>query len=208
MSGRAKLLPLKLAVGSDQLQLFIRRNNDKGFARFQQKVAARDKHACRFCGFESQTGFCTLNIDGNYGHNKLSNMVNSCPICAQCTFLDGVGLPSFPGGALIYTPEISQSEINAMAHVLFQSIYLDDESASQSKNLYRTLRLRSQLVEKQLGEDLSNPSTYARMLIDADPKQAKAFNEKVCESIRLLPDMVGFLPMVRSWQVSAFNELT
>ncbi len=208
MATTKQRLPLKLSVGGGQLQLFIKRNKDERFIRFQNRVEKRDNHTCQFCGFEAKAQFFTLNKDGNYRNNKLDNMVTACPLCAQCHFLDGVGLPSFPGGSLIFTPEISQNEINSMAHILFQSIYLDDESASQSKNIYRTLRLRSQLVEKQLGEDLSNPSTYARMLIDADQKQAKEFNDKVCESVRLLPDMIGFQPLVQKWQAGAFKELS
>jgi intracellular multiplication protein IcmJ len=149
-----------------------------------------------------------LNVDGNYRNNKLENLISACPMCAQCHFLDGVGLPSFPGGVLVYAPEITQAEMNSMAHVLFQSIFSEDESASQSKNIYRTIRLRSQLVEKQLGDDLSNPSTYARMLIDADQKQAEIFNNKVSQSVRLLPDMIGFQPLIRGWQAAALKELS
>lgn len=208
MSKLKSTLPLKLSVGSEQLQLFIRRNKDERFAQFEQRVLERDNHTCRFCGFEAQSSFHVLNVDGNYRNNKLSNMATVCPLCAQCQFLDGIGLPDFPGGVLIYAPELSQNELNSMAHVLFQSIYLDDESASQSKNIYRTLRLRGQLVEKQLGEDLSNPTVYARMLIDADRKQAKVFNEKVSKSVRLLPDMIGFQPLIRSWQAAAFDALS
>jgi len=207
MSITKGLLPLNLAVGTDQLQLFVKRSKDQRFAKFQERAMARDNHTCQFSGFEAKTHLFAVNKDGNYRNNKLSNMVTACPLCAQCQFLDGVGLPSFPGGVLIYTPEISQTELNAMAHVLFQSIFSEDESASQSKNIYRTMRLRSQLVEKQLGEDLSNPATYARMLIDADPKQAKIFNDKVAKSVRLLPDMIGFQPLIRAWQASALKDL-
>lgn len=208
MVSKQKLLPLSLQVGTDQLQLFVKRSKDERFSRFQQRVLSRDNHTCRYCGFAAKSGFMAINVDGNYRNNKLANMATACPLCAQCHFLDGIGLPMFPGGVLVFTPEISQTEMNSMTHILFQSIFAEDDNASQSKNIYRTMRLRSQLVEKQLGEDLSNPSTYARMLIDADPKQAKQFNEKVSQSVRLLPDMIGFQPLVRSWQAAAFAELS
>lgn len=208
MGGQTVFLPLTLAVGTDQLQLFVKRGKDERFMLFQGRVLSRDNHTCRFCGFKASDHMVAINRDGNYRNNKLSNMVTACPLCVQCHFLDGIGLPMFPGGVLVFTPEVSQSELNSMAHILFQSIFSEDENATQSKNIYRTMRLRSQLVDKQLGEGLSNPSTYARMLIDADPKQAKQFNEKVSQSIRLLPDMVGLLPLIRGWQASAFAQLS
>ncbi len=208
MVNQSKLLPLTLSVGTDQLQLFMKRGKDERFIQFKERAITRDNHTCRFCGFNANNHLMAINIDGNYRNNKLANLATACPLCAQCHFLDGVGLPMFPGGVLVFTPEISQAEMNSMSHILFQSIFADDENAAQSKNIYRTMRLRSQLVEKQLGENLSNPSTYARMLIDADPKQAEQFNKKMSESIRLLPDMIGFQPLVRRWQAAGFAELS
>ena len=208
MSQSDQYLPLQLWIGGDQLQHFIKRNKDPKFMEYQEKIAARDHHSCRFCGFQSEHHLFTINLDGNYQNNKADNLATACPFCAQCQFLDGIGLPFFPGGLLIYAPEVSQNELNSLAHILFQSVYMEDESASQSKNIYRTFRLRNQLVEKQLGENLSKPDVYARMLIDAESDQAKKFNAKVTESVRLLPDMAGFKPLIRSWQASAFTELS
>lgn len=207
MTQSEQYLPLQLWIGGDQLQHFINRNKDPKFLQFQEKIAARDHHSCRFCGFQAKHHFFSINLDGNYLNNQAANLATACPFCTQCQFLDGIGLPFFPGGLLVYAPEVSQAELNSLTHILFQSIYLEDDSASQSKNIYRTFRLRSQLVEKQLGEDLSKPAVYARMLIDADPEQAQKFNQKVTKSVRLLPDMVGFKPLIRSWQAVAFEEL-
>ena len=207
INAQPALKALHLGIGNDHLQLFMKRASDARFDRFKRKVLVRDSHQCRFCGFQSKSNLCVVNADGNYRNNKVNNMLASCPICTQTQLVDGIGFPGFGGGVLIFLPEIPQNELNAMCHVLFQSICLKDDNASQSKNIYRTFRLRSQLIEKQLGDDLSNPCTYAQMLKDADPKQAKQFNEQIYPSVRLLPDVIGYQSQVQSWLASGLDNL-
>ena len=57
-------------------------------------------------------------------------------------FVEAVGKSDFGGGTLIYLPEISQTELNALSHALFTAMAsgntTDDNNAN---NTYRSLRL-------------------------------------------------------------------
>ena len=197
---------LSLHVAQEKWRLFMKRKADKAFPRFAEKVFHRDHYQCQFCGFTAIEHLDLINIDGNYRNNKMKNLLTTCPLCSQCFFLDAVGQGDFGGGTLIYFPETSQAELNALCHYLLYNIASGNSISSESKDHYRRLKARSDIVEKRLGQGLSKPSTYGQMLIDCR-KDVSELHKRVCEAVRLLPNLRSFAPNALSWVKSSVSDL-
>lgn len=204
----ADSLDIQLTANESNWRLFMTRKGDPAFKVFAEKVLKRDQYTCRCCGFQAKQLQEVINIDGNYRNNRLENLATACSFCAQCFFLEAVGKSDFGGGTLIYLPEIAQTELNALCHVLFTMMAsgntTDDTNA---KNTYRSLRLRSQVVEQELGEGLSSPSLYGHLLIDAqvDPIHKKMINKELSTQLRLLPDITRFTVHLETWLLDALT---
>ncbi|EKD45148.1 MAG: IcmJ [uncultured bacterium] len=180
------------------------RRSDAAFLKFQEKVHARDQHVCQYCGFQAKECMETVNLNGNYLENKLSNMATACGLCAQCFFLDAVGKSDFGGGVLIYLPEMRQTELNALCHVLFASQAYNLETAKHAKAVYRSLKLRAQLVEEKMGEGLSNPTQLGQMMVDADVAKQKSLRDMLNRAFRLLPNVARFSDEIVTWSKSGW----
>ncbi len=197
----------QLKATESNWRLFMIRKADPAFLPFQKAINKRDNHTCQFCGFRSSQLLEVINRDGNYHNNKRDNLVTACDFCAQCFFLDSIGKGEFGGATLIYLPELTQSHLNAFCHILFSSIISGTEYASQARSIYRSFRLRSQLVERQLGEGLSNPSLFGQLLVEAGIRELTDISDALQQGLRLLPDLVRFAPLVEKWVRSGLEEL-
>ena len=111
--------PLKLVAEPGNWRLFFLRKSDPAFSEFSDKIMARDNYTCQFCGFKAAKFQEIVNIDNDYRNNKLSNLITACCLCTQCFFLDAVGKDDYGGGVLVYSPNISQNDLNGFCHVLF-----------------------------------------------------------------------------------------
>lgn len=180
-------------------RLFMVRKADPAFLNFQKKIFARDEHTCQFCGFRAFDFMDVVNLDNNFHFNRISNLATACCFCSQCYFLESAGRDEFGGGTLIVLPEMSQGELNALCHVLFTAIISGGVSSTQARNIYRSLKLRSQQAEKLLGEGMSNPSLFGRLLVDCSESRAEGIQDKLKQSIRLLPDLQKFAQPVKTW---------
>ncbi len=198
---------LQLYATESNWRLFMVRKADPAFLKFQQKVFLRDDHTCQFCGFRSKKHVEVINIDADFHHNRLSNLVTACALCWPCYFLEAVGKAAYGGGSLIFLPEMTQSQLNALCHVLFASIGSGGASAIQSRNIYRGLKLRSQQVEKKVSEGMSNPAFYGRLLIEADKEKAAVLQEKLAPGLRLLPEITAYAAQVKDWLAESLQAL-
>jgi intracellular multiplication protein IcmJ len=201
------LLDIVLAASERNWRLFMLRKADKRFGKFQEKVFTDDGYTCRYCGFASKKHMSVVNIDGNYTNNKRSNMATCCQLCLQCFFIESVGQSDFGGGSLILLPEISQSQLNAMCHYLFAQMALSTSELSSAKNVYRSLKLRSQLIEKQLGEGMSNPALYGRVLVETESPEAKDLHKELVQHVRLLPAVEKFSNQIQQWVLAAIKTM-
>ncbi len=202
------LRDIELAATANNWRLFMLRRADPAFLAFQKKIHARDQHICQFCGFQALDNLETINLNGNYLENKRNNLVTACGLCAQCFFLEAVGKSDFGGGALIYLPEMRQNELNALCHVIFIAQTYRLKSAMIAKNIYRSLKLRAQLIEEKVGEGLSNPAQFGQMLIEAGEKNKKpALQETIVKTFRLLPNMTRFSTEIITWAKAGLNAL-
>lgn len=197
---------IKLNVNPEGWRVFTARKSDAGFLAFSKKVFRRDNYACQFCGFQAREFQEVINLDQNYYNNKLSNMVTACCFCAQCFFLDSIGVGGYGGGTLIYLPEITQNNLDSFCHVLFCAITNDTGYKSTAQAVYRSFKLRAQNIEEQFGEGTSTPSTFGQLLIESRAKESEYY-DAVLKDIRLLPSRASFRTQIERWAETALSEL-
>lgn len=201
------MYPLRLQAKPGSWRMFASRKADPGFAKYQEKVLSRDDHTCQFCGFQAKEFQEVINLDNDYRNNKMSNLVTSCCFCAQCFFVESVGVGEYGGGTLVFLPEISQAELNSMCHVLFCAITNDTGYKSSSQSIYRSIKFRSQLIEEKFGEGTSNPSVLGQLIIDSEIDNPEMI-DTLLKDIRLLASRAKFRKQIERWAATALNELS
>lgn len=199
------MYPLELKIQPGNWRVFAARKTHRTFVSFSEKVFRRDNFTCQFCGFQAREFQEAINLDQNYYNNKLANVVTACCFCAQCFFLESVGV-SYGGGTLIYLPDITQANLNSFCHVLFCAITNDTGYRSTAQSVYRTFKFRSQVVEQQFGEGTSDPSIFAQLLFDT--QQDLANHKDLLIHLRLLPSRARFRKQIEHWAASALQELS
>ena len=204
----SSLNTLTLQAKPGAWRVFAGRKSDPAFQAFQKKILIRDKYTCQFCGFQAHLFQEVVNLDGNYSVNKLSNMATACCFCAQCFFLESVGLGDYGGGTLIYLPELTQGELNSFCHVLFCAISNNTGYKSSAQTLYRTFKFRSQMVEDKFGEGSSDPSNFGQMLIDSGLGEDKDKADDALKNICLLPSRARFRKQIEQWAQAALDEIS
>lgn len=206
MSSNQGLYELKLVASPGSWRLYSARKSDTRFKTFEQKVFKRDRYTCRFCGFQAKHYQEVINLDGNYNDNRLENMVTSCCFCTQCFFIESVGVGGYGGGTLIYVPELSQSEINSLCHVLFCAITNDTGYKESAQTIYRSFKFRAQAVEEKFGEGTSDPAIFGHLLIDSGQTEGETV-DKIFHNVRLLPSRAKFRKQIEHWAASALEEI-
>jgi intracellular multiplication protein IcmJ len=199
---------IKLIAEPEAWRLFSLRKADPSFKVFSQEVLKRDRYMCRFCGFQARQFQEVVNLDSNYRNNKLSNLVTACCFCMQCFFLEVVGKDEYGGGVLVYLPEITQGDLNGFCHVLFCAMANATSYRADAQSIYRGIKLRVQVVEKQLGEGMSDPALFGRVLIDVPDKDRARILEEALPPLRLLPSYTKFAKQVESWSQDSLEELS
>lgn len=187
---------------------FVTRNADPGFRKFSDRVLKRDHHTCQYCGFQAKQFQEVVNLDQNYHHNNLSNLVTACCFCAQCFFLEFAGRGEYGGGTLIYLPEIEQTNLNGLCHVLFCAMANATNYRSDAQSIYNNLRLRARLVEERYGENMSNPMVLGQMLVDAQVEGREEMARTVLRDLRLLPSRTRFSKQIETWAAAALSEVS
>lgn len=197
---------LSLKASADGWRLYSARKADPRFKSFELKVLQRDRYTCQFCGFQAKAYQDVVNLDGNFNNNHLDNMVVACCFCAQCFFMESVGVGGYGGGTLIYLPELTQTELNSLCHVLFCAITNDTGYKASAQTIYRSFKSRSQFVENKYGEGTSDPAMFGHLLIDSG-HLADGTIEKVFQHIRLLPSRAKFRKQIEHWAATALEEI-
>ncbi|MDX1837491.1 HNH endonuclease [Legionella taurinensis] len=198
---------LKLVASAGAWRLYSARKADERFRAFELKVFQRDRYTCQFCGFQARLFQEVVNLDNDYTNNRLSNLVTACCFCAQCFFIESVGVGGYGGGTLIYLPELSQTELNSLCHVLFCAITNDTGYKSSAQNIYRSFKFRSQIVEEKFGEGTSDPAIFGQLIIDSGATAPETL-DKLFNNIRLLPSRAKFRKQIERWAASALEEIT
>ncbi|HAT8178645.1 TPA: HNH endonuclease [Legionella pneumophila] len=206
MADNQQRCELKLIASPGSWRLYSARKIDERFKSYEQKIFQRDRYTCQFCGFQARLYQDIVNLDGDYTNNRLSNLVTACCFCAQCFFIESVGVGGYGGGTLIYLPELTQAELNSLCHVLFCAITNDTGYKSSAQNIYRSFKFRSQIVEEKFGEGTSDPAIFGQLMIDSGVN-SEEIREKLFKNIRLLPSRAKFRKQIEKWAASALEEI-
>lgn len=196
---------LSLTATPGSWRLYSARKADERFKAFEIKVLQRDKYTCQFCGFQARHYQDVVNLDKNYNNNKLHNLVTACCFCAQCFFVESVGVGGYGGGNLIYLPELTQAELNSLCHVIFCAITNDTGYKSTAQNIYRSFKYRTQAVEEKFGEGTSDPAIFGQLMIDSAVRED--LSVQLFNNIRLLPSRAKFRKQIERWAASALDEM-
>jgi len=206
MSSKQERCQLNLTASPGSWRLYSARKADPRFKAFEQKVFHRDRYTCQFCGFQAKLYQDVINLDGDYNNNRMVNLVTSCCFCAQCFFIESVGVGGYGGGTLVYVPELPQSEMNSLCHVLFCAITNDTGYKNSAQTIYRSFKFRSQVVEDKFGEGTSDPAIFGHLLIDSG-HVGDDLSKEIFNNIRLLPSRAKFRKQIEHWAASALQEM-
>lgn len=198
---------LKLVASPGSWRLYSARKADERFKGYELKVFQRDRYTCQFCGFQARLFQEVVNLDHDFTNNKLPNLATACCFCAQCFFIESVGVGGYGGGTLVYLPELTQTELNSLCHVLFCAITNDTGYKNSAQNIYRSFKFRSQLVEEKYGEGTSDPAIFGQLIIDSGVTSTE-MSDKLFKDVRLLPSRAKFRKQIERWAASALEEIT
>jgi len=198
---------LRVAVNLTGWRVFVRRRDDKAFQDVALKVLRRDSYSCWYCGFQAMQYQQIVNADGNYANNKFSNLVTACCFCAQCHFLESVGMDESGGGQLIYLPELSQADLNSFCHVLFCAMGNGTGYQDTAQAIYRDFKFRSQPVEDRFGSGSSQPAILGQLVLEHNARSDRTAEEDILKEIRLLPSYEKFKVQLDAWAAAALEEL-
>ena len=198
---------LEIKLGKDQWSYYVKRNLDSRFESFKNSVHERDNHTCAFCGFTAEKYMDIINLDGDYRNNKKDNLITSCPLCSQCHFIEYCGKAEIGGGILIYLPEMTQAQLSGLSHVLLCSMANTADYSEKAQNIYNELRLRSKVVEKHLGEGMSDPTYLGQLLVDTPIEESDHMESELLKHLRLLPSIEAFKKQTEVWAKNALQML-
>jgi intracellular multiplication protein IcmJ len=97
--------------------------------------------------------------------------------------------------------------LDSFSHVLFCAIANDTGYRETAQSIYRSLKLRAQVLEEQFGEGFSNPGVFGQLLIESCSNNIAQYNS-VLTNMRLLPSRASFKMQIERWAATALSELS
>lgn len=199
--------PIHLNISMYNYSMLISRKSNPAFRKLAKQVFERDQYTCQYCGFQAREYQEVVNFDQDYHNNQFDNLLTACCFCTQCFFLESVGEGGYGGGTLIYAPEITQNELNSMCHVLFCAMINETHYKDSAQSIYRTFRMRSQIIEKILGEGACNPGVLGQLFLDYQSSHQDARAINILKNIRLLPSRSRFTRQIQRWAQAALATM-
>jgi intracellular multiplication protein IcmJ len=198
-----KDIPFSLYASLTNFSLFMARRHHPKFRAIAKKVWQRDAFKCYFCGFQALDYQEVINLNQNYRDNHALNLATACVFCTQCFFLESVGEHGYGGGSLIYLPEISQPALNAFCHVLFCAMVNHSQYGDSAQSIYQLLKMRTNVIEKEFGEGMSDPVNFSQVLLDYKTRQNDQKSAELLKQLRLLPARGSFSKQIEYWARAA-----
>jgi intracellular multiplication protein IcmJ len=197
-------LSLSLGVGQrPDAKGAVSKNSIPSKSQFE-KTLGRDSFSCRCCGFVSKKYQRVLPMGAlSSGKGGGDDFATVCSFCELTATLDRAGQTA--AGYLIWLPELSQGDLNHVAHALY--IARESSSPELSKAASRTLDVltaRRAEAKKRLGTD--DPLIFATALLEqVDPEKHAARMARM-EGLRFLPLDRYFVP-VRGKETDVFPQM-
>ena len=201
------MLEIVLNASLGNFSNFSSRRKSAKFRQIAAQILARDNYTCQYCGFQAKEYQEIVNRDQDYCNNRPSNLVTACCFCSQCFFLESLGEGGYGGGILIYMPEVSQGDINSLCHVLFCAMANETSYKDSAQAIYRSLRMRSTLIDNKLGEGVSDPAVFGQLMIDYATNNDSKNLSSMLSNLRLLPSRGRFKKQIARWAASAAEEM-
>lgn len=200
------LLPIVLSARHGNWRRYEARKRNKAFMKRRKQILRRDENTCRYCGFTLDKFMHVVNADQDYRNNAPDNLVTACSLCAQCFFIDSLGLDNKSGGLLIYLPEISQADLNHFARILFCALDKDSAYKSKLQSAYMSFKERAKPVETCFGPDSSQPQRFGQGMIDSGLSDDQ-LNHPLMLNLRLLPSRTAFKDEALYWRETVFAKV-
>jgi len=200
------LLRIVLTARRGNWQRFMSRKSSKAFQSIRDKVLARDDFTCRYCGFQAKKYMEVVNIDQDYNHNAINNLATACQFCAQCFFLDSIGLDGRSGGTIIHLPEFSQADLNHFCRALFCSLLRDAPYKGKLQAVFLSLQDRSQAVSNVFGPHAELPVNFGQSLIDCGLNEAQ-LKHPILSELKLLPARKYYKEQAEYWKTTIFSNI-
>ena len=200
------LLPIALTAKRGNWQRFTSRKANKAFLNVRDKVFTRDDYTCRYCGFQAKQYQEVVNIDHNYDNNVLANLATACNFCAQCLFIDSVGLDGKSGALVIYLPEINQADLNHFCRTLFCSMLREAPYKGKLQAAYLSLQDRAKVVEEVFGPNTQEPSVFGQTLIDSN-LNPNHYKNPIFSELKLLPIRKYYKLQAEYWKSTVFSNI-
>lgn len=201
----AKLEELRLRVkrGKWRVEDLHSSRADERFAAVRQKVLARDRYACRHCGFKSSKYQEVHHLDDDHSNNAESNLLTVCPLCHS---VHHIGFSGGRGAVLIWWPEITQADFNNLLRTIWVAIASGDgKIASKAKNLLSLIEHRRQAVVGYLGTD--SPVDVANALMSMSEEQMSSADATL-SGVRLMCSAAAHEDAIGHWVNEVYKELT
>lgn len=202
------LKPIVLSAGRNSWRMMDAHadESDRRYHELRTKILERDDNTCVYCSFRADKYQEIHHLDDNHGNNRDSNVVTACCLCHQCFHLGMVGVRR--SGVIIWAPEFDQGELNNLARTIFIAVTNNGEHSEAARDLYKALEMRAEIVEQELGQGASNPSSIGQAFLEMSPEQY-ANREARLAGLRLLPKLQSFQAQIAYWRgdPSAYGNL-
>jgi len=154
--------------------------------RVAKAVHDRDRHTCRYCGFQSQKYQQVVVLEPDT--RDPSRMTTACIFCHQCFHLDWV--PEMRSGVLVWLPEIEQRDLHHLAREIYVLRLSHGEPADRARRALDHLLKRRAAASEQLGvkedERKGDPSVLVARLQAVEGHSYGKLVEGL-DGLRLLP---------------------
>lgn len=181
---------------------------DVDFADARRETLALADRRCHFCGLRAEKWQEVHHLDDDHTNQSQSNLVCACPLCHQVFHLGLAGMHD--GGMLIYAPEFSQVDLNALTVAIWLAVASGSEYAAEAQRVYEDLRNRNFYVTSifrewaydakiEIHEPFSfTPDLLANALIEL-PEDVYQQRAELLAGLRLLPKDERYKDRIEYW---------
>lgn len=177
---------------------------DKDFKRVRGHVLERDMNTCQFCGFIADKWQDVHHLDGNHTNNAEENLVTACRLCHLVFHTGFVGANKM--ARLIWAPDFTQFELNHLIRTLWIGQRGTSKEIRQASGA--ALFALDQMVDVLSHvAGFSCPRLLVNQLMNMPAQELQQAYSSQMNGLRLVFDVMHFLPYVQSWAKESYQGL-